>query len=570
MIRIAGATWTYPHATEPSLRGIDLHIAAGEFVVLCGASGSGKSTALRLMNGLIPHFHDEGTLTGAVTVDGLVTTEVELDEIGLRTGTVLQHPRRQFFADTAPEEIAFAMENFGVPPERIRARVADAVGALAGQLPIEQPLQHLSGGQQQQVAIAAASAHEPGILLLDEPSSNLSADAVSRLVTTLGELKGQGVTIVVAEHRLRYLDGLLDRVVVMRDGAIDLEWSATQFRGVPDEELAREGLRGAVRPTELPTVPATGASVVSPVAASGGPATGLELDHVRCSLGGRPVLDIDRVAFPAGSVTAVRGTNGAGKSTLARIITGLQRSTGTVQLAGRALSRRARQRGSAIVMQDVQRQLFTDSVRAEIELASTDAVTAPGTTAVLTELDLAHLAERHPLSLSGGQQQRLVVATARGAGRRIVVFDEPSSGVDRRHLRPGPATRRGRRRRPADQPRRGSAHPRRGRPTRPHTARSPRPGAAPGGGVIGRTDGLGSTRPTTRRPRCYPKGWDSAIARTVTAAVHRTVRRSLNRVQRPWYIARTPGAVRASTVPAAARRLLSGMLTRLVITRVMP
>ncbi len=147
------------------------------------------------------------------------------------------------------------------------------------------------------------------------------------------------------------------------------------------------------------------------------------------------MLDLGRVAFAAGEVTAIRGVNGAGKSTLARIVTGLQRSTGTVRLDGKALSPRARQRGSAVVMQDVQRQLFTDSVEAEIELAGTETPNAPDRAGILDTLDLAHLAERHPLSLSGGQQQRLVVAAVRVAGRRIVVFDEPSSGVDRRHLR---------------------------------------------------------------------------------------------------------------------------------------
>lgn len=138
--------------------------------------------------------------------------------------------------------------------------------------------------------------------------------------------------------------------------------------------------------------------------------------------------------FAAGSVTAIRGINGAGKSTLARIVTGLQRSQGTIRLDGKSLSRRARQRASAIVMQDVQRQLFTDTVSAEIALAAIDAPNPPDVSAVLQSLDLDHLAERHPLSLSGGQQQRLVVAGVRVAGRRIVVFDEPSSGVDRRHL----------------------------------------------------------------------------------------------------------------------------------------
>jgi len=435
VIRVEHVTWTYPHADEPSLRDLSLHVAPGEVVVLCGASGSGKSTALRLMNGLVPHFHDDGSLVGTVTVDGLMTTGAEPDEIGLVTGTVLQHPRRQFFADTAPQEIAFASENFGVPPEEIRARVTETVARLAVGVPVDKRLQYLSGGQQQQVAIAASTAHRPRVLLLDEPSSNLSADAVDRLAATLADLKAQGVTIVVAEHRLRYLQGVADRVVVMRDGTVDAEWTAERFRAVPDEELAREGLRGDVPTVRLPSVAAAGPSAAEPVPVDAVPAAALELDGVRCRLGGRLVLALDRVAFAAGEVTAIRGVNGVGKSTLARVVTGLQRCPGQVRLAGRVLSPRARQRSSAIVMQDVQRQLFTDSVAGELELARTEAAGVPDVDDLLADLELDHLAARHPLSLSGGQQQRLVLAAARLAGRRVLVFDEPSSGVDRRHLR---------------------------------------------------------------------------------------------------------------------------------------
>ncbi|MGO2312941.1 ABC transporter ATP-binding protein [Brachybacterium tyrofermentans] len=434
MIGIENVTWTYPHAEEASLHGLDLTVAPGEFVVLCGASGSGKSTALRLMNGLIPHTHDDGALTGTVAVDGLDTAVAELDAIGLVTGTVLQHPRRQFFTDTAEEEIAFAMENFGFPPDLIRSRVAEALDRLAGAVPLETRLRDLSGGQQQQVAIAAATAHRPRVLVLDEPSSNLSADAVERLASTLGELKAQGVTIVVAEHRLRYLEDLADRIVVMAGGRIDVEWTAAQFRSVSDADLAREGLRGRVHTADLPGLPAIGASVNASTDVDGVPDGALELAGIRCRLGGRVVLDIKCARIPAGSVTAIRGVNGAGKSTLARIVTGLQRSRGTIRLDGKKLGRLARQRASAIVMQDVQRQLFTDTVAAEIALAAIDAPNPPDIDMVLVGLDLDHLAERHPLSLSGGQQQRLVVAGVRVSGHRIVVFDEPSSGVDRRHL----------------------------------------------------------------------------------------------------------------------------------------
>lgn len=434
MIRVDRATWTYPHGERPSLRDLTFLVEPGEFVVICGASGSGKSTVLRLMNGLIPYFHSDGVLTGTITVDGLPTISTEPDALGLVTGTVLQHPRRQFFTNTTREEVAFAMENFGFPPEEIRSRVTAAVDELSAGVPVERPLRTLSGGQQQQVAITAATAHSPRVLLLDEPSSNLSADAVHRLTATLAVLKAQGVTIVVAEHRLRYLEGLIDRVVVMREGAVEIEWTAEEFRAVPDEVLVREGLRGSVGKLSLPDLPASGASIVGGCAAADVQDAELELTAIRCRLGGRLVLDIDRVAFAAGTVTAIRGINGAGKSTLARIVTGLQRSAGSVHLYGKAMNRWALQRTSAIVMQDVQRQLFTDSVATEIELAGLGTGHSQDTVGILEILDLGHLAERHPLSLSGGQQQRLVIAAVRVASRRIVVFDEPSSGVDHRHL----------------------------------------------------------------------------------------------------------------------------------------
>jgi energy-coupling factor transporter ATP-binding protein EcfA2 len=438
MIDIDHVSWSYPHAEEPSVRELDLQVGRGEFVVLCGASGSGKSTALRLMNGLIPHFYDDGALEGRVTVDGLVTEAVEIDDVGRLTGTVQQHPRRQFFTGTVIEELAFAMENFGLPREQIRARVHDKLETLRGRVPITTPLGVLSGGQQQQVAIAASSTHGPRVLLLDEPSSNLSADAIGRLHETLRVLQQEGVAVVVAEHRLRYLGDLLDRVIVMEKGGITAEWSAEEFASTSDAELTALGLRGEVRAARLPVLPAAGASVRGSTCADEVPAGTLELRDVVCWAGDRTILAIERMAFPAGRVTAVRGTNGAGKSTLARLITGLRGCDGEVRYDGHRLGRRARQGLSALVMQDVQRQLFTETVHAEIALARRNVLGGEDSSAevqeLLEELDLTGLEGRHPLSLSGGQQQRLVIAGARISGRSIMIFDEPSSGVDRRHL----------------------------------------------------------------------------------------------------------------------------------------
>ncbi|MFG6200594.1 ABC transporter ATP-binding protein [Nonomuraea sp. JJY05] len=440
MIRIDGVRWTYSGADAPTLDGLTLHVRPGETVVLCGPSGSGKSTALRLMNGLIPHFH-EGRLEGTVHLDGQAVADLSLDRLGRRTGTVLQHPRRQFFTDEAEAELAFALENFGEPPERIRERVTTVIDEHRLRGLTDRRLQELSGGQQQQVACAAAAAHRPPVLLFDEPTSNLSAAAIERFTATLARLRADGATIVIAEHRLHFLRGIADRVVALRAGRVDAVWRGEEFAALDDDTLSAEGLR-SLAPVPRPVPPracAHGPSIDGDTPSAGvlaNAGAGVTLRDVRCAFHGRRVLDIREAYLPAGTVTAVTGPNGAGKSTLARILTGLQRHDGEVLLDGRRLSRTHRQRVSAIVMQDVQRQLFTDSVGAELRLdASGDAAPEDERSrALLRDLDLEPLSSRHPLSLSGGQQQRLVVAAARLSARRIVVFDEPSSGVDRRHL----------------------------------------------------------------------------------------------------------------------------------------
>jgi energy-coupling factor transport system ATP-binding protein len=457
VIELKDVRWTYEGGDDAVLDGLNLRIGRGETVVVCGPSGSGKSSALRLMNGLVPHFHD-GTLQGEARVDGEPITD--LAQVGRVTGTVLQQPRRQFFTDAIDTELAFALENFGAPAPRIRARVAEVVAEF-GLTDLGGRLRELSGGQQQRVACAAAVTHGPPVLLLDEPTSNLSPQGIADLTAILGHLKERGTTLVIAEHRLHYLRDVADRIVVLQNGRVQKEWTSAEFPGLTEEMLREEGLRSLDTPARprMPRAFAHGPSIeagenrppdetpvarrhpagedhdaVATATAPHAPGSGVTLRGIRCTFRGRPVLDIAEAQLPRGTITAVTGANGAGKTTLARILAGLQRHAGQVLHDGRPLSRSQRQRESVIVMQDVERQLFTDSVTAELRLGALPE-RADHAATVLADLDLDTLGDRHPLSLSGGQQQRLVVATARLSGRRIVIFDEPSSGVDRRHLR---------------------------------------------------------------------------------------------------------------------------------------
>ncbi len=433
MISIKSASWAYQAAEMPSLHAIDLEIKRGEMVVLCGASGSGKSTLLRMMNGLVPHFH-EGTLEGEATVDGLDVRTSSLDELGQKTGTVLQHPRRQFFTSTVIDELSFALENFGEDPDRIQTRV-DAMMQQFGLTNLaNQSLLTLSGGQQQRVAVASALGHDPGFLLLDEPSSNLSADAVSSLASILAELRRAGIGIVVSEHRLHYLVGVADRFVLLQDGRIYKEWDAEAFAALPNAVLAEYGLRSSTLPAPnvLPHIEAAGPSVMVAGKRTTSQADGLQLTNVRCTIGGQTLVDVESARFPAGKVTAICGLNGVGKTTLTRAIAGLQQHAGDIKLNGRRLGRRERLTITAIVMQDVQRQLFTESARAEIELVGNHSPTQIDE--LLHDFDLLPFADQHPLALSGGQQQRLVIAATKQSRAKVVIYDEPSSGVDRRHL----------------------------------------------------------------------------------------------------------------------------------------
>ena len=425
--RSAGFAYQAPQAmNQPpvtALHDLSLSLPPGSATLITGASGSGKSTALRLLNGLVPHLTG-GELSGEVIVAGRNTRETPLHELGQVTGTVFQNPRTQFFTATTLEELAFALENAGTPAPEIEARVVAAARKAGISHLLHRALAELSGGELQLIACACVLATDAGILLLDEPTSNLSPDAIDGLRRLLFDLKASGLTLVIAEHRLHFLNGLVDTVVHLDNGRLVSATPADEFFAMSDADRRAAGLRTLVPPT------LARADVALPDPAPGLAVRGMQFSYQA----GRPVLDIASLTFPAGSVSALCGPNGAGKTTLARVLTGLAaQDAGEILLDGHASSQKQRQSASALVMQDVHRQLFGESVAAEVTLGLPPGarVEVP---ALLEDLGLLEVADRHPMSLSGGQKQRLVVAAALASGARVYVFDEPTSGVDYRHL----------------------------------------------------------------------------------------------------------------------------------------
>ncbi len=427
VIEVRDVTVRYRGAEDSpaSLSHFGLDAAPGTLTVLCGASGCGKSTALRLLNGLVPHFHD-AEVTGSVRVSGADPVAEEIGQAGRTSATVFQNPRTQFFTSDVAGELAFRDENYGLDPDLIRARSARAAEQVGISHLLDRGLHQLSGGELQKVACAQAVAGGTGVLLLDEPTSNLSPRAIDEFAELLGRLKADGRTIVVAEHRLHFLRGLADRVILLDDGRILRRADGDEFFAMGEEERISLGLRTLRRPRPL------GGGIATDDAPGTG---GLVLENVSFGYRRRPVLRIDRLDLPAGRISAVVGPNGAGKSTLAKVVCGLLRPGrgSRIALDGRPTTVRSRIAASYIVMQDVNRQLFSDSVAGEVSLGLDDGRRVD-VDSLLETNSLSQLADRHPQSLSGGQKQRLVIASAMACDKRVYVFDEPTSGVDQRHL----------------------------------------------------------------------------------------------------------------------------------------
>lgn len=422
MIEIKNLSFTYQGQHEQSLKNINLTIKDGEFILLLGASGSGKTTVTRLINGLISEFYD-GDMVGDVLVEGKNTREIYVSELSSEVGSVFQDPSSQFFTTDTTSELVFSCENQGMA----RVDMAQKLDSIIQRLEIEDLLNRsvfkLSSGEKQLIAIGSVSAYGPKVLVFDEPSANLDGKSTEKLYRTLKKLKEEGFTIVIAEHKIHYLKELCDRAVLFKDGELTMELDKEQLLNCTNTEMNHLGLRSIdLKQIEIPKK--------SPKSEE--QELALEIKNLNFHFKKEyPILKEFSYQINKGEILGIIGKNGQGKTTFMEVLCGLRKQNGgSIFKTGSKQSAKRRQKNSYLVMQTSEFQLFSDSVKGELYLDNKETTEDALHIDLLKKLGLEHLEERHPMSLSGGQKQRLCVAIACFKEADILCLDEPTSGLD--------------------------------------------------------------------------------------------------------------------------------------------
>ncbi len=419
-------SFAYPNTEIPYLKNISFSVEKGECVLITGASGCGKTTLIRMINGLIPHYF-EGSMSGRLLLNGRDVNTFESWEYGQSVGSVFQDTRSQFFTSHVIDELAFAAENYGIEPSIIQERITQVLKRNQIEALRHASLMTLSSGEKQKVAMSAVEVHQPSILVLDEPSANLDQSACLHLAEQIKDLKASGHTVIIADHRLYYLMDAVDRVILIADQEIAQDWSIAQFSQLSKAMLQAYGLR------DFQPVLINDLTHQQPVHLKDQQAL-LDVEELSVSFHKRaePLLKPVNLQLRQGEIVIVSGENGIGKTTFARTLCGINPALhGTIRIDQRPVNEKQRQHRFWYVLQDSDYQLFSDSVLHELLLGFKASDTlVERAEQLLWDLDLHLYKDRHPASLSGGQKQRLTFAVGLMRHPEILILDEPTSGLD--------------------------------------------------------------------------------------------------------------------------------------------
>lgn len=414
MLTIRNAYLSYPDR-KIVLKNLNLNIKTGECVVLTGISGSGKSSILNLINGLATRY-DNCKISGEVLFQHHDTVKLELYQIAQLIASVFQNPKTSFFNVNTTMELLFFLENNGVPRQEMQKRLSDLLNLFPIANLLNRNIFELSGGERQILSIATAYISGVQCVLLDEPSANLDSKYIKIVAKMLAILKKRGVTLLVAEHRLYYLMDVADRVLVVANGTISQEYSISKFKQLSEKKLYAMGLRTRQEVQLKPFSPMTSGEFY--------------IKSLYKKLINHQILKIRDLSLKKGNIYGVVGLNGSGKTSLIKALLGVDKKCQVaIYLDDKLLSTRQRIKLSSWVMQDVNNQLFTDSVMAEIKLG-TGNISVDKINQVIKKLKLSSLLDRHPLSLSVGQKQRVAIASTILSQKTLLYFDEPTSGMD--------------------------------------------------------------------------------------------------------------------------------------------
>lgn len=394
---------------------INLTVADGECILLTGESGSGKSSIINSINGLAFEY-ENAKISGTIKVDNRELKGMELYEISLLISSVFQNPKTHFFNVDTTLELLFYLENIGLSKQEMESRMEDMLKLFPIRHLLGRSIFELSGGEKQILCVAACYISGCKIIVLDEPSSNLDDKYIDILKEMLQILKNKGITLIIAEHRIYYLTDLADRIILVRKGELFKELTKDELLNVERQLGLRSAIKTVLKAQNKPV------------------GNDLNIKKLEYKFKEGSGLKIDDISFGLGNIYGITGKNGCGKSTFIRVMTGLDdKGKSEIIFNGKILNKKDRLKNSSLVMQDVNHQLFTDSVEEEIKLGVKD-LSQDRLDKVLYGLELTELKDRHPMSLSGGQKQRVAIASVLCKNSRFIFFDEPTSGMDYKNM----------------------------------------------------------------------------------------------------------------------------------------